>query len=489
MKRRRRRLPETVAGASAAEPSERISLCMIVKNEEKDLGECIESARGAFDEAIIVDTGSTDHTKNVAAALGANVIDFPWIDDFAAARNCALNAATGGWVLVLDADERLSKDAAAEIRRAVALPAATAFSLEIVSDVGGPLPQRVSLVRLFRNDPRIRYVRRLHESVNDAIYEYNKKNGTRTASLAAEIHHHGYVPERFVSLKKRERNLRLHELTVRERPGDAYAWYRYGDELRAVDRAAAMDALRKAWDLFMAMPADLRSVQLYAAEIPVVIGWMTLDAGDAAGALKCLIDALPITGATPNFIYVRALAFQKLGRHRESLADFLQLLSLDGQKFWAPVQPGITSIIARIGAAECYEKLGDDASAAQCLRAALLLDPKCGRAAFALAWILHRGGEPALARRELDVYLQNNPRDGAAWALSGKFALEAGAAELAVKRLSIAGAAADAPDSVHADLAFAHAMAGNYESAVAAFGKIRDPRARESLQQKLAGVR
>jgi glycosyltransferase involved in cell wall biosynthesis len=98
------------SGWSDARPeSERrvasVSLTMIVRNEEDHLGKCLESVRGLFDEIIIVDTGSTDRTKEIAREFGAKVFDFVWIDDFAAARNEALSHATGDYAFWLDADD------------------------------------------------------------------------------------------------------------------------------------------------------------------------------------------------------------------------------------------------------------------------------------------------------------------------------------------------------------------------------------------------
>ena len=87
-----------------------ISLCMIVKNEEKILARCIDSLEGIYDEAIIVDTGSTDQTKAVAAQYTDKVYDFEWIDDFAAARNFAMSKASCDYVYMADADEVLDKE-------------------------------------------------------------------------------------------------------------------------------------------------------------------------------------------------------------------------------------------------------------------------------------------------------------------------------------------------------------------------------------------
>src|SRR5690348_3827247 len=84
-----------------------ISLCMIVKNEEKYLERCLKSVEGVVDEIIIVDTGSTDQTTEIAEKFGAKILRYQWNDDFSSARNYSLKNAKCDWILILDADEEL----------------------------------------------------------------------------------------------------------------------------------------------------------------------------------------------------------------------------------------------------------------------------------------------------------------------------------------------------------------------------------------------
>lgn len=102
-----------------------ISLCMIVKNEEKNIAECLKHAEPLVSQMIVVDTGSSDRTKELARDCGARVFDFPWADDFAAARNFSLAQATCGYALVLDADEHFSPGDVDELK----LDMASAMSL------------------------------------------------------------------------------------------------------------------------------------------------------------------------------------------------------------------------------------------------------------------------------------------------------------------------------------------------------------------------
>jgi len=87
-----------------------ISLCMIVKNEEKVIERCLSSVAHLVDEVVIVDTGSIDNTKEIITRYTSNIYDFEWINDFSAARNFAASKATGEWILVLDADEYIDEE-------------------------------------------------------------------------------------------------------------------------------------------------------------------------------------------------------------------------------------------------------------------------------------------------------------------------------------------------------------------------------------------
>lgn len=148
-----------------------LSLCMIVKNEERNLGRCLESVRGLADELIVVDTGSTDATVRVAADYGAQVAPFDFTTvDFAAARNLGLGRARGRWILVLDADETLDPASAREIKHLTALEENLGYFLERHNHASdsNTVP-RDYVVRLFLNRPGHRYRGRVHETIDAAI--------------------------------------------------------------------------------------------------------------------------------------------------------------------------------------------------------------------------------------------------------------------------------------------------------------------------------
>jgi glycosyltransferase involved in cell wall biosynthesis len=144
---------------------------MIAKNEERDIAACLESVRGLAGEMIVVDTGSTDRTRAIAAEYGAEVtpFDFQFVD-FAAARNCAIEQARGEWILMLDADETLAPGGAADIEKLAAEGRNAGYFLERVnrsSEAEKPFTDHV--VRLFPKWPGIRYRGRVHETVDASI--------------------------------------------------------------------------------------------------------------------------------------------------------------------------------------------------------------------------------------------------------------------------------------------------------------------------------
>ena len=174
----------------------RISLCMIVRDEAEVLPGFLDGVRGAWDELVAVDTGSTDATPRLLAAAGARVLHRPWDDDFAAARNFGLERAGGEWVLVLDADERVGPALAAEIRAAAADLRCGAASLLVVDRLPHGHLRRSRLLRMFRNDPSIRYRHAIHEDAGEPVLAFLTRTGLRRADLDAPLLHLGYERER-----------------------------------------------------------------------------------------------------------------------------------------------------------------------------------------------------------------------------------------------------------------------------------------------------
>lgn len=182
-----------------------ISVCLIVKNEEEMLKQCLENVKDFSDEVIIVDTGSTDKTKEVAAQYGdkVKVFDFPWIDDFSAARNEWFKYATKEWILFLDADEIIapeSKDALRKIIRDNQKQLVYNVSIKNITD--GDVVMSRSF-RLFPNNPGCKFINPVHEVLT------MPKECQASMAAGVTIIHYGYLGKHKVRKGTNERNLRI----------------------------------------------------------------------------------------------------------------------------------------------------------------------------------------------------------------------------------------------------------------------------------------
>ena len=225
---------------SSQNMTDSISLCMIMKNEEKRIGRCLDSVLGLVHEIIIVDTGSTDRSKQIAESYGAKVIDSQWCDDFAFSRNVGLKAATKNWILILDPDELISKADLDNIREhtlhwdIIAYQMATRnygnnqmqmnarrnpMDTAEAKDYKSFVPS--TKTRLFQNHRGLKFEGCWHELVD---YSLQRKKLKWSRSLV-QIHHYPEEIQQESHKKKAEFYLRIAEKKVQRNPKDLQAWW------------------------------------------------------------------------------------------------------------------------------------------------------------------------------------------------------------------------------------------------------------------------
>ncbi|MEN6374030.1 MAG: glycosyltransferase [Smithella sp.] len=210
-----------------------LSLCMIVKNEEINLVKCLISVRNIIDEIIIVDTGSTDKTMDIARVFGANVFDFPWTGDFSTARNHSLMQATGEWILVLDADEVLSPLDFKKLNEIIHNNSLSPVAYSIVtrnytknaSVLGwtpnnGDYPEEAgpgwfpgSKVRLFNNRENVFFSDPIHETLEYSL----KKANIPILPCNIFVHHYGAMDDQ-KNLQKGEYYYQLGKMKYESNP-------------------------------------------------------------------------------------------------------------------------------------------------------------------------------------------------------------------------------------------------------------------------------
>lgn len=213
------------------ENSVRLSQCMIVKNEEKNIERALSWGREIMWEQIVVDTGSTDRTAEIAKGLGAKVYSFPWTDDFSAAKNHAIEMAAGDWICFLDADEYMIPEDAKKLKELLDGLGKDAFDGISTGwqqlDREGRIFASGTQIRFFQNNPDIRYRRRIHEQL-EALSGRDLRVGDAVAALS--IFHTGYQGEGTGKNTKSSRNRRLIQEELKEHPKDFEMMGYMGDE-------------------------------------------------------------------------------------------------------------------------------------------------------------------------------------------------------------------------------------------------------------------
>ena len=225
-RQQRRQQRRKRGGKRAGDPT--LSLCMIVRDEEPRLRQCLKSIAPYVDELIVVDTGSQDRTREVARDCGARVFDFPWVDDFAAARNQSLEQATGDWIFWMDADDVIPAASGKLLRELIRKhpkkDAAFHLQVRIPPGPGEFSESVVDHVKLFPNRPGLRFEHRIHEQILPAL----KRAGIPIEFSDAYVVHQNYDRSEAGQEKKRLRDYRLLELDLLDHPDHPFVLYNLG---------------------------------------------------------------------------------------------------------------------------------------------------------------------------------------------------------------------------------------------------------------------
>ncbi len=339
-------------------------MCIIAKNEEANIAACLDSAADLCDEVIVLDTGSTDRTRDIACEKAAKVFDFPWIDHFAAARNPCLEHATGDWIFWLDADDRLDEDNRDRLRRLFAtLPAGNvAYSMKCrcLSDPLTRTATTVDHIRLFRNNPRIRWRYRVHEQILGAVRE----SGGEILWADVVIQHTGYTD---AALRKRKlaRDLRLLEMERRDQPHDAFTLFNLGATYAELGRyEEALPLLQESLD--RSHPRDSIVRKLYA-----LIANCHLYRGRIDEALRVCLQGQTVCPDDEELLFLEGLLRTEKGDHHGARIPLVRLLGTQPEQHFASVADGLRGHKGRHQLAVVCCRLGENHEAEQLWHAVL----------------------------------------------------------------------------------------------------------------------
>ncbi len=206
-----------------------LSACLIVKNEEQRLPQCLESLLSLADEIIVVDTGSLDRTVAIAKKYQARVFHFAWCDDFSQARNYAIAQAKGKWILVIDADEVLEQSAIAILQEVLQREDCLAVNL-LRSEIDAKQAPYSLVLRLFRNHPAIKFTGLYHESIDQSVVALQAQE-PHWQVLNVEIPvllHYGYTDSEIQLKHKYEFAKQLMHKHLEAFPNDSYMLNKLG---------------------------------------------------------------------------------------------------------------------------------------------------------------------------------------------------------------------------------------------------------------------
>lgn len=413
-------LPEGLLEASR---SPRLTVCLIVANEEKFIEGCLRSIRELAHQIIVVDTGSTDRTVEIARSLGAEIHHFTWCDDFSAARNAALQHATGDWILSLDADEELPAAEHAKLREEILRAKVLGYRLPLVN-VGQESDGVAYVPRLYRNAPGLFYVSRVHEQVFSSILVRAEEWGLETALGTAQLKHFGYTKELVRERRKVERNLRLLQQAVEEIPNDCSLLMNLGLELiRSGDFAAGLQRYDEAFAALSAQPAHQQTPELRESFLTQYASHL-MRAQRHEDILRALTSPLArLSPLSASLQFALGLAGLRTNRFAEGAQAFRECLARRHRPALSPVNPEILRAGPNHCLATCLLRLGQADAARLALEAALQDEPKSRAVRLDLARLHGHSDQPVEALTLLTQVVGDHPEEVEAWRLGGELAL------------------------------------------------------------------
>ena len=402
--------------------SPRITICLITKNEEKFLAPCLQSVRGLASQIVVVDTGSTDRTVEIAREFGAEIHAFAWCDDFAAARNAALEHAIGDWVLILDADEELAAPQHAKLLADMKDASAIGLRLPLVN-AGQENEGRSFIPRLFRNAPGVYFHGRIHEQVFPSLLPLCNQWGLKTALGTAEILHHGYTKELVRDRNKVERNLKLLRQALAENPADANLLMNLGLELvRSDDLHGGITKYREAFARMAAQPAhdvvpELREALLaqFTSQLYKVRGHEEV--------VRVLTSPLAKNGMTASLHLALGLSQFELKNYSAAAVQMRECLAKKNQPALTPINVDTLTAAPWHCLALCQLRTGDAADAEKSFAQAVAANGRANEARVDFAKFLAEQNCAVEALKQLHAAVTADAQFAPAWRLGGQITL------------------------------------------------------------------
>jgi hypothetical protein len=348
-----------------------LSVCLVTRNEEANMERVLRSVAGVADEVIVLDTGSTDRTAQLAAGLGARVSPFAWDDDFAAARNEALSLATREWILWLNPDEELLPESRDLLPACLGRADVLGYVVRVLDVLRADRPGEVSetfQARLFLRDAGVRYVGRLHPSFAVPLEELARRQGKQIGVADVTLRRHAYLS--VVTPDKLRWAARLLEKELRDRPGSVHYLVEYGRTLLRLGDprghavlAEAAEQVRRVRDAAAAPAATVGVLLEYLLTVSPEHSRSSLSAAEAEElALRWFRQTPPVLWAVAQ----RRFQTGDLRGAAVLLEDLVRMGRTGAYDHSVGFLPEVTGAPALMNLGVCYLRLGEFDRAQQC---------------------------------------------------------------------------------------------------------------------------
>ena len=409
--------------------SPNISACLIVKNEEEFIGQCLESIKGVASEIIVVDTGSDDDTIRIAESHGAQVFQFDWCDDFAAARNFGLEKATGDWVLIIDADEVLSPEGMTGILEDIQQTNHLGFRIrcnhfEKTDNNEGYQPMADAwhyIPRLVRNAPGLHFVGIIHEQIFSSVQVRADDWQMETGFGQTELHHFGYAPDIKIKRNKSKRNITLLEKALKDSPEEPTLLMSYALDLyNRGDVEAALEKNRESYVIVSTYPPETVAPEVRERLLNVFCN-LLLQSESYSELIEVAESPLAgDCGPTSSILFMYALALFKSGRPEDAESPLRKCISKQNERTYCAPFPGTIGEAPHHLLADCLAKRNQNEEALQRYQTALDLNPKHIGVRHDFARLLTQEDRPEEAVKLLHEAIQLGIMNVTLWTLGSR---------------------------------------------------------------------
>jgi tetratricopeptide (TPR) repeat protein len=395
--------------AARAQPVKdlRLSLCMIVRDEQEMLPRCLAAVADAVDEIVVVDTGSVDRTIEIARSFGALVISHEWTGSFAEARNVSFDAASGDWLMYLDADEVLVREDGELLRSLTERTWREAFYLSetnYTGDLEDGTAVTHNALRIFRNRPQYRFEGRLHEQIANRLPGYLPE---RFEATSVRIEHYGYLGVVRDSREKSRRNIELLRLQQAESPPTPFLHYNLGSEYAAAgDATAALAEFERAWGL-IETSEDCDRYEFAPALMSRLVKALRV-CGRPQDALARSRDGLERFPGFTDLVLEQAMITAALGHTERAIELYERCLEMGDAPRRYTATVGCGTYLPRIHLADLRRARGEVGLAVQLLERCVDEHPEFTGSVLPYASaLLASGVEPETVVAELERHMPN----------------------------------------------------------------------------------